>query len=101
MLENFIESYKGFGLVAAVLTGIVGNIGSIYVSRISTALHAAREERYVLVGFTLFLVSTPILCLFLIFLAFTGQVNVTLGFALAYCLLTAIMVRCLSIILVY
>ena len=76
------------------LSGVVGNIGSIYISRISTALHAAREERYLVVGTTLFVVSTPILCLFLIFAAYTNQVNVTVGFALAYCIVTALMVLC-------
>jgi len=92
VLEEYIKAFKGYGLVAPVFTGIVGNIGSIYVSRISTALHSSREERYVLVGVTLFIISTPILSLFLIFVGITGQVYVTVPFALGYCFLTALMV---------
>ncbi|KAA1071721.1 hypothetical protein PGT21_017492 [Puccinia graminis f. sp. tritici] len=43
LLEKVVVRLDGFAAVAPVLTGICGNIGTISVSRISTALHAARN----------------------------------------------------------
>ncbi|WAR56497.1 hypothetical protein PtB15_7B346 [Puccinia triticina] len=45
VLEKVVVSLPGFAAVAPVLTGICGNIGTISVSRISTALHASAASR--------------------------------------------------------
>ncbi|THG97496.1 hypothetical protein EW026_g4516 [Hermanssonia centrifuga] len=40
VLDLFVSRYEGFALLAAVISGLPGNVGSILVSRLSTALHA-------------------------------------------------------------
>ncbi|POW22346.1 hypothetical protein PSHT_01440 [Puccinia striiformis] len=42
VLEKVVIKYHGFAVIAPVLTGICGNIGTISVSRISTSLHASK-----------------------------------------------------------
>ncbi|MBW0515699.1 hypothetical protein O181_055414 [Austropuccinia psidii MF-1] len=62
VLEKFITQIHGFATIAPVLTGICGNIGSISVSRISTALHSQnRLEPIHQVGSILMLLSVAIL----------------------------------------
>ncbi|KAI0345011.1 hypothetical protein BDW22DRAFT_1325659 [Trametopsis cervina] len=41
VLDLFVSRFEGFALLAAVISGLPGNVGSIFVSRLSTALHAA------------------------------------------------------------
>jgi len=40
VLDQFVNRYEGYGLLAIVITGLPGGVGSIFVSRISTLLHA-------------------------------------------------------------
>ncbi|KDQ59811.1 hypothetical protein JAAARDRAFT_153894 [Jaapia argillacea MUCL 33604] len=40
VLDTFVSRYEGYALLAVVLTGLSGNVGSIFISRLSTALHA-------------------------------------------------------------
>ncbi|KAJ3524688.1 hypothetical protein NM688_g8519 [Phlebia brevispora] len=47
VLDVFVSRYEGFALLAAVISGLPGNVGSIFVSRLSTALHA---ETFALTG---------------------------------------------------
>ncbi|EMD34326.1 hypothetical protein CERSUDRAFT_55373 [Gelatoporia subvermispora B] len=41
VLDTFVSKYSGYALLAIVVTGLPGGIGSIFVSRLSTSLHAA------------------------------------------------------------
>ncbi|KAI0078969.1 hypothetical protein K474DRAFT_1738766 [Panus rudis PR-1116 ss-1] len=41
VLDTFVSRYEGFALLAVVISGLPGSAGSIFVSRLSTALHAA------------------------------------------------------------
>ncbi|GBE78658.1 hypothetical protein SCP_0115480 [Sparassis crispa] len=41
VLDRFVGQYIGYALVAVVATGLSGVVGSVFVSRLSTALHAA------------------------------------------------------------
>lgn len=68
--------------------GVAGNVGAIFVSRISTALHGAKEERYFLTAGTLFGISSPILIAFLGFVWLTGQMRIGFAFGLSYILLS-------------
>lgn len=44
ILENVVHKFPGFTIIAPVLTGICGNIGTISISRISTCLHSNRSR---------------------------------------------------------
>ncbi|KAJ7591238.1 Mg transporter [Mycena floridula] len=41
VLDLFVSRYEGFALLAVVISGLPGSVGAIFVSRMSTALHAA------------------------------------------------------------
>ncbi|KAH8554316.1 hypothetical protein BGW37DRAFT_249274 [Umbelopsis sp. PMI_123] len=86
VFENFVDSYKGLALLIPVLNGLTGNIGSIYASRISTALHGKRQESYRAVEKTLLLMNIPVAnILILIVWAFDlGEFQVNIWFVLAY-----------------
>ncbi|KAE9405851.1 hypothetical protein BT96DRAFT_955114 [Gymnopus androsaceus JB14] len=40
VLDLFVSRYEGFALLAIVISGLPGSVGSIFISRLSTALHA-------------------------------------------------------------
>ena len=42
VLDMFVSRYEGFAVLAVVISGLPGAAGSILVSRLSTALHAAK-----------------------------------------------------------
>ncbi|KAI0781489.1 hypothetical protein BD413DRAFT_683676 [Trametes elegans] len=44
VLDTFVERYSGFALLAVVITGLPGGVSAIFVSRLSTALHAATTK---------------------------------------------------------
>ncbi|EKM56073.1 uncharacterized protein PHACADRAFT_95235 [Phanerochaete carnosa HHB-10118-sp] len=44
VLDMFVSRYEGFAILAMVISGLPGNVGSILVSRLSTALHANEYE---------------------------------------------------------
>lgn len=71
-LERYITEYPGMALISPVLNGIVGNIGSIYASRISTSLHANMKENYRATERILFVVHIPIEIVFLIVIGVMG-----------------------------
>jgi len=71
-LERYINRYPGMAMISPVLNGLTGNIGSIYASRISTAVHANVKENYRSTEKTLFLVHIPIEILFLGVIGFLG-----------------------------
>ncbi|KAF9093456.1 hypothetical protein BGX29_009912 [Mortierella sp. GBA35] len=71
-LERYINQFPGMAMISPVLNGLTGNIGSIYASRISTALHANIQENYRSTEKTLFLVHIPIEILFLAVISVLG-----------------------------
>ncbi|OSD02084.1 hypothetical protein PYCCODRAFT_1435762 [Trametes coccinea BRFM310] len=50
VLDTFVERYSGFALLAVVIAGLPGGVSSIFVSRLSTALHAATSKASSLVS---------------------------------------------------
>ncbi|KAF9193434.1 hypothetical protein BGZ51_003238 [Haplosporangium sp. Z 767] len=86
-LERYINDYPGLALISSVLTGLVGNIGSIYASRISTSLHANIKENYRGTEMALFLVHIPIQIIFIVVIGAMGlghiqwSVSVVVGYA--------------------
>ncbi|KAI8357970.1 hypothetical protein B0O80DRAFT_271566 [Mortierella sp. GBAus27b] len=92
-LERYINDYPGMALISPVLNGLTGNIGSIYASRISTALHVNVKENYRETEKALFLVHIPIQILFLAIIGPLGlghiqwSVGVVAGYSIvALCL---------------
>ncbi|KAF9912384.1 hypothetical protein EC991_011076 [Linnemannia zychae] len=85
-LERYINQFPGMAMISPVLNGLTGNIGSIYASRISTALHANIQENYRSTEKTLFLVHIPIEVLFLgvISLLKLGDVQWSFGVVAGY-----------------
>ncbi|EIN07878.1 Mg transporter [Punctularia strigosozonata HHB-11173 SS5] len=80
VLDLFVSRYEGFALLAVVISGLPGSTGSVFVSRLSTALHAAaasagalptssklgtRQPSPRLVMLTLLLVTFPVELVFL------------------------------------
>jgi solute carrier family 41 len=53
VLDLFVEKYKGFALLAVLISGLPGSVGSIFVSRLSTALHSAALDTSTLPTFSL------------------------------------------------
>ncbi|KAF8945573.1 hypothetical protein BGZ47_002412 [Haplosporangium gracile] len=79
-LERYINQFPGMAMISPVLNGLTGNIGSIYASRISTALHANIQENYRSTEKTLFLVHIPIEVLFLAVISILGLGDVQWSF---------------------
>jgi len=79
-LERYINQFPGMAMISPVLNGLTGNIGSIYASRISTALHANIQENYRATEKTLFLVHIPIEILFLSIISVLGLGDVRWSF---------------------
>ncbi|KAG0178385.1 hypothetical protein DFQ29_003531 [Apophysomyces sp. BC1021] len=86
VLERYVEQYKGLAMLTPILCGLAGNLGSIYASRISTCLHAGKQENYKQVEWTLMLMNVPVQCvfLFLIWLLDLGHLDFTFAFAVTY-----------------
>lgn len=100
MFENFVDSYKGLALLIPVLNGLTGNLGSIYASRISTALHVDRQEGYKQVEKTLLIMNVPvaIILVFIVWAFDLGEFQVNAWFVLAYFVVSMI---CVSLALLY
>ncbi|KAH8114205.1 solute carrier family 41 member 1 [Phellopilus nigrolimitatus] len=75
ILDLFVSRYSGFALLAVIISGLPGSVGSVAVSRISTNLHAAAmsvlppsahkhetppQPSLKLVMITLFLITIPV-----------------------------------------
>ncbi|GAA5872464.1 hypothetical protein JCM3774_006830 [Rhodotorula dairenensis] len=84
VLETYVRRYPGYALLAPVVTAISGSSGSIFVSRISTALHSGRREHYAVTSASLWLMTCPVLMAFLGFAIVTGQLEGKTSFVLAY-----------------
>ncbi|ORX93136.1 MgtE-domain-containing protein [Basidiobolus meristosporus CBS 931.73] len=72
VLERFINQYPELALYSPVLTGVAGNVASIYASRISTALHGARYENHSRAMMVLFGLNVPAQWLFLVSIVALG-----------------------------
>ncbi|KAG1819790.1 uncharacterized protein BJ212DRAFT_1446130 [Suillus subaureus] len=90
VLDMFVSRYEGFPLLAIVISGLPGSIGSIFVSRLSTALHTASANTYLhksepspkLVMVTFILITVPIVILFLCILRVSGWLKFSIIFAI-------------------
>jgi len=94
VLDIFASRYEGFPLLAIVIGGLPGSVGSIFVSRLSTALHAAAllpspgmstadgdHADTKLVMITLLLVTIPVELVFLATLHWFGWLRLPFLFA--------------------
>ncbi|OAX36013.1 Mg transporter [Rhizopogon vinicolor AM-OR11-026] len=90
VLDTFASRYQGFPLLAIVISGLPGSVGSIFVSRLSTALHATSANAALhksdpsprLVMITLILITIPIEILFLGILRALGWLKLPIIFAI-------------------
>jgi len=101
LLDTFVSRYRGYALIAVVITGLPGSIGAIFVSRLSTALHAAAitilpssadhksHPSPRLVMTTLLVVGFPVQLVFLAFIYAFGWIHLPFIFVvlevLFYC----------------
>lgn len=81
-------------LIDVCNTGLAGNLGSIYASRISTCLHRGVQEQFKIVESTLLLMNIPVQILFLFIAWFLdiGHLDFTFAFALTYFIVSMICV---------
>ncbi|KAL8287126.1 hypothetical protein RQP46_003578 [Phenoliferia psychrophenolica] len=84
ILKHNINRFDGFALLTPVVTTLSGNAGTIFVSRISTSLHAATKDDHRALAARLFGLTTPIILGFLVVISATDQVAITPTFALAF-----------------
>ncbi|QRW00838.1 Solute carrier family 41 member 2 [Ceratobasidium sp. AG-Ba] len=81
VLDWYVGRYRGFGLLAVVMTGLPGSVGAVFVSRLGTELHKSEGGERLeegeggspkLVSFTLFCVGLPVLLSYLVFVWSAG-----------------------------
>ncbi|KAJ3521405.1 hypothetical protein NMY22_g12334 [Coprinellus aureogranulatus] len=92
VLDMFVSRYEGFAIMAIVISGLPGAAGSIFVSRLSTSLHAsaihagnslrASEPSRKLVMITLLLITIPVEIIFLTILNAFGWLKIHIFFIL-------------------
>ncbi|KAF9521156.1 hypothetical protein BS47DRAFT_1404739 [Hydnum rufescens UP504] len=93
VLDKFVTRWEGFGALSVVIGGLPGSIGSVFVSRISTRLHAnplaGQEGRpwtdnekanMWVTSSSLFFVGLPVLSSYLAFVLLAGWLKVPLSF---------------------
>lgn len=110
ILDLFVSRYSGFALLAVIISGLPGAVGSVFVSRISTALHAAKPSSIIGLAFTpvknassapsaspklalitLFVITIPVEIVFLSALRAVGWLQlpfVFIGFSLVFFCIT-------------
>nr|GAT56482.1 Mg transporter [Mycena chlorophos] len=93
VLDLFVSRYSGFALLAIVISGLPGGVGSIFASRLSTSLHAAKlgadgdhapkpkSPSDWVVMLTLLAVTIPVEILFLTLLTVFGWLDLPFVFA--------------------
>jgi len=93
VFEKYMDSYKGIAVIMPVLNGIAGNIGSLYVSRLSTDLHVGVVNNYVKTFITLFWIHLPTEWSFLILIELfnLGDTNVNFLFTTVYTLMSVLL----------
>ncbi|KIJ63361.1 hypothetical protein HYDPIDRAFT_113350 [Hydnomerulius pinastri MD-312] len=90
VLDTFASRYQGFPLLAIVISGLPGSVGSIFVSRLSTSLHASSHPSHAktnqpsprMVMITLLLVTLPVEVIFLAILHAFGWLKLPIIFAI-------------------
>lgn len=91
VLDWYVGRYRGFGLLAVVMTGLPGSVGAVFVSRLGTELHQSENHpsknpdsnengNPKLVSFTLFAVGLPVLLSYLLFVWSAGWLPLPFGF---------------------
>lgn len=91
VLDWYVGRYRGFGLLAVVMTGLPGSVGAVFVSRLGTELHRSETKGESkssdeddgsprLVSFTLFCVGMPVLLSYLLFVWSVGWLPLPFGF---------------------
>jgi len=100
VFEKYMDSYKGIAVIMPVLNGIAGNIGSLYVSRLSTDLHVGVVNNYFKTFVTLFWIHLPTEWSFLILIEIfnLGDTNVNMLFTFVY---TSMSILLMVIILIF
>jgi len=79
VLETYVNAFTGFALLATVLTALSGGAGSVFCSRLSTALHSGRREHYVLTAVTLYVLTGVVMLICLVGMAGVGAVGWTVA----------------------
>ncbi|KAI6107028.1 solute carrier family 41 member 1 [Pisolithus croceorrhizus] len=95
VLDIFASRYQGFPLLAVVISGLPGSVGSIAISRLSTSLHAEKHHAHSrrkepskkLVTTTLLLITIPVEIIFLATLQAFGWLKLSILFAVLSVLL--------------
>ncbi|KAJ6630275.1 hypothetical protein B0H10DRAFT_1983851 [Mycena sp. CBHHK59/15] len=90
VLDLFVSRYEGFALLAVVISGLPGSVGSIFASRLSTSLHASAlslappssgpEPSSTVVLVTLLVITLPVEIIFLSLLAALGWLHLPFMF---------------------
>ncbi|CAE6441420.1 unnamed protein product [Rhizoctonia solani] len=88
VLDWYVGKYRGFGMLAVVMTSLPGSVGAVFVSRLSTELHQSENNPSnkppggspKLVSFTLFAVGFPVLLSYLLFVWGAGWLPLPVGF---------------------
>jgi solute carrier family 41 len=107
LLEHYIQSFTALALLAPIVNGtlksmsgvmikgIAGNLGGIYTSRITTALHAGVKERDVETMYTLTVAHAPLqlVTLACIYAFALGNLTASIPFTALYVFLTTLLVR--------
>ncbi|KIY71251.1 solute carrier family 41 member 1 [Cylindrobasidium torrendii FP15055 ss-10] len=89
ILDLFVSRYEDFALLAVIISGLPGGVGSIFISRLSTALHAAttsmrgdthKGPSNKVVMTTLLLITVPVEVIFLAMLYGFGWIDLPIIF---------------------
>ncbi|KAF8710609.1 Divalent cation transporter, partial [Rhizoctonia solani] len=89
VLDWYVGRYRGFGMLAVVMTSLPGSVGAVFVSRLSTELHQSESNpnkkssdqgNPKLVSLTLFAVGFPVLISYLLFVWGAGWLPLPFGF---------------------
>ncbi|KAG8704411.1 hypothetical protein FRC08_002247 [Ceratobasidium sp. 394] len=94
VLDWYVGRYRGFGLLAVVMTGLPGSVGAVFVSRLGTELHSGEDKEGIakeaerenqngsprLVSLTLFCVGLPVLLSYLLFVWGAGWLPLPFAF---------------------
>ncbi|GAA6060965.1 hypothetical protein JCM10212_006547 [Sporobolomyces blumeae] len=90
VLETYVNAYQGFGLLSPMLTALSGATSSVFVARISTALHSAKREPYLLTTACLWTLGTSVCVVAWAFAWTTDQVPRGLAFGIGYLVVAAV-----------
>ncbi|CAH7678421.1 hypothetical protein PPACK8108_LOCUS12944 [Phakopsora pachyrhizi] len=88
ILRNEISRFEGYAIIAPVLTGITGNIGTISICRISTSLHSKsldkKKEDSLRVGLVLLGLSLTVLIGFTSWSCLVGNLKLSALFTFGF-----------------